>query len=64
MVQEAGVQPQVESFQKKDLRFLYLTLGIIRYGSRVSVAVHGKELNLHLHLDVVAIQKGVFSSRP
>ena len=39
-----------------------LTLSIIRYGSRVNWAIEEKELTHPLHLDVVAIEKGAFSS--
>ena len=39
-----------------------LTLSIIRYRSRVSGSIQGKDLRHPLHLDVVAIEKGVFWS--
>ena len=37
-----------------------LTLSIIRYESRVSGAIQGKELRCPLYLGVVAIEKGAF----
>ena len=39
-----------------------LKLSIIRYGSRVSGAIQGKELRPSLHHGVVAIEKGGFGS--
>ena len=39
-----------------------LTLSIIRYGSKVSGAIQGKELYPHLHFSVLAIEKGAFKS--
>ena len=41
-----------------------LTLGILRYKSRVSGAIQGKELRLPLLLSVVANEKGAFGSPP
>ena len=46
-----------------------LTLSIIKYGSRVSGAIQGKEKNLSLHLSVAASEKkslwvGLNYSRP
>ena len=37
-----------------------LTLRIIRYGSRVSGAIPGRDLCPLLHLSLVAIEKGAF----
>ena len=39
-----------------------LTLKIIRYGSRVSGAIQGKELHPPLHVSVVANEKEAFGS--
>ena len=39
-----------------------LTHGIIRYGSRVSWVIRGKELSLFLHLSIAAIEKRAFGS--
>ena len=39
-----------------------LTLSILRYGSRVSKVIQGKEKYPLLHLGVVAIEKGAFRS--
>ena len=39
-----------------------LTLSIIRYASRVSGRIQGKELHPPLNLGVVAIEKGAFES--
>ena len=39
-----------------------LTLSIIRYGSRVSDAIWGKEKRPSLHLSVAATEKGDFES--
>ena len=36
------------------------SLNIIRYGSRISGAIQGKEYHPPLHLGVVAIEKGAF----
>ena len=36
----------------------YLTLSIIRYKSRISGAIQGKEWHSLLHLGVVSIEKG------
>ena len=55
------VQSQVKSYHRLKKRYLispWLTLKIIRYGSRIREAIQGKELNLPLHLSVVAIEKG------
>ena len=63
MVWETGVQSQDESYQKLKkwyLMLLGLTRSIIKYGSRVSVAIQGKELHILLHLGVVAIEKRAF----
>ena len=63
--EETGVQSQDESYQrlqKWNLMPPCLTLIIIRYGSRVSGAIQGKELHAHLYLDVVAIAKRDFGS--
>ena len=65
MVWETGVQSQVESYQRLQKWYLMspcLTLSIIRYDSRVSEAIQGKELYPPLHLGIVAIEKGVFRS--
>ena len=58
-----GVQSLAESYQSLKNRYLMppcLTLSIIRYGSRVSEAIQGKELHPPLHLSVVVIVKGAF----
>ena len=63
MIWETWVQSQVESYQKLKKLYLmppYLTLSIIRFRSRASGAIQGKELCLLLHLDIVAIEKGAF----
>ena len=39
-----------------------LTLCILRYGSRVSGAIQGKELHRPQHLSVVVIERGAFGS--
>ena len=65
MVPETEVQFQVESYQRLKKWYLMppcLTLSIIRYGSRVSGAIQGKELHLTPYLSVVAIEKGAFGS--
>ena len=52
---------QVESYQRLKKWYLMrpcLTLSIIRYGSRVSGAIQGKESRPPLHLDVVSYRKG------
>ena len=46
-------------FKKKKGR----NLGIIRYGSRVSGAIYGKEEHPPLQLDVVANEKETFGRR-
>ena len=40
----------------------YLKISIIKYGSRVSGTIEGKELCPPLHLGVLAIEKGTFGS--
>ena len=65
MVWETGVQSQVESYQRLKKMVLdasLLNTGIIKYGSRVSGAIQGKELHPPPHLGVVAIEKGAFGS--
>ena len=62
MVQETGVQSQVESYQRlKKWYFipLALILGVIRYGSRVKWINSGKGVALS---PIVAIEKGAFGS--
>ena len=39
-----------------------LTIIIIMYGSRISGAIQGKEFYPHLHLSVIAFEKGAFRS--
>ena len=63
MVQETRVQSQVKSYQRLKKCYLmppYLTLSIIRYGSRVSGTIQGKELCPSLHLGEVTIEKRTF----
>ena len=67
MVQETGVQYQVESYQRLKKWYLmppYLALSTIRYVSRLSRTIQGIELQPPLHLGVVAIEKGAFVSLP
>ena len=40
----------------------YLTLNIIRYGSRISGAIQGKEQHPPLHISAAPIEKGAFRS--
>ena len=61
MSQETGVQSQVESYQSLKKSYLmppYLTLSIIRYGSRVKCG--GKKQHPPLYFRVVANEKGAF----
>ena len=44
----------IQKTQKMVLDASYLTLSIIRYGSRVSGVIQEKELHPYLHLGVVA----------
>ena len=63
MSQETWVQSQVESYQRLKKWYLmppYLTLSIIRYGSRVKQSNPGKEQRPPQHIGVVAIEKGAF----
>ena len=65
MFWETGVQSQVELYEK--LKKLYLIPpclipSIIRHGSRVSEAIHGKENYPPLNLGVAATEKGAIRS--
>ena len=66
MVQETGVQSQVDSYQR-DKKFVfdvyYWTLSIIRYGAKMGGAIRGKNSGLPYTFFVVAIEKGAFSPR-
>ena len=66
MAREIEVQSQVETSLRLRKWYLIascLTLSIIRYGSRVSVAaIQGKEKGPPLHLGEVTIKKGAFGS--
>ena len=58
-------QSQVESYQRLKRLYLmppFLTLSIIRYGSRVKSANPRKVVTPSLHFGVVAIEKGAFGS--
>ena len=62
---DLGDLGQVESYQNLKIWFLLLpclTLSIVRYRSRVSRAIQGKELCLSLFLSVVAIEKEAYES--
>ena len=63
MLQETGVQSQVESYQRLKKWYLILpclTLSIIRYESRVKWSNPRNGVVHPLHLGVVAIEKGAF----
>ena len=63
MVWETWVQSLVESYLSLKRWYLIppcLALSIIRYGSRVSESIQGKEWHPSLHFSVVAIEKGAF----
>ena len=65
MAQETWIQSQVETYQRFKKWYLMLpcrTFSIIRYGSRVSRVIQGKEYCPPLHLGVVAIEKEAFGS--
>ena len=66
MVQEAGVQSQVESYQRLKKWYLMppcLTLSIIRWGIKGKVEYSWERSSaLPLQLGVVAIEKGAFWS--
>ena len=53
------IRPKTQKFY---LMLPYLALGIIRYESRVSWAIHGKEKRPPLKLGVVTIEKLAFAS--
>ena len=62
---ETGVHFQVESHLKTQKWYLIppcLPLNIIRCGSKLSGAIHRKELRLPLYLSVEANEKGTFGS--
>ena len=63
MVWETRVHSLVESYQKLKKWYLLLhclTLSIIRYESKLSGAIQGKEWHPPLHLSVVALGKEAF----
>ena len=65
MALKTNVQSQVESYQRLEKLYLippYLTLCIIRFGSRVKWSIQGMEKHPPLHCGVVAIEKGAFGS--
>ena len=65
MVHETEVQSQVESYQRLKKRYLMsscLTVSIIRYGSRVKLDNPGKGVAPPLHVCVIAVKTGGFSS--
>ena len=65
IVQETWVQFQVKSYQKLKKGYLIppcLTLTIIRYGSRVSRAIQGKEQCPPLHFSVVTDKREPLSA--
>ena len=65
MARETRVQSKVASYQRVKNWYLIppcLTLSIIRYVSRVKWRNPENGVALHLHLGVVAIEKGAFGS--